>query len=69
MRTRYSYDGTPGTYERGAAEYQRQRGMIEAAGGVLWYLQGARPRDEKSVDGRVLDVVSYKRRKDRKSLA
>lgn len=37
---------TPGTCERGSAEYQRQRDMIEAAGGVLGYLQGARPRDK-----------------------
>lgn len=69
MRTRYSYDGTPGTYERGATEYRRQRGMIEAAGGMLGYLQGVRPRDEKSVDGRVLDVVSYRQRKGHKTLA
>lgn len=56
---RYAFDGTPGTYERGQAERARQDAMIEAAGGLLAYMRGAKPRD--NVDGDGLDVVQCNR--------
>lgn len=43
----YVYDGTPGTYERGNAERARQDRMVQEAGGMLDYLRGAWPRDNR----------------------
>ena len=58
MRTYYSYDGTPGTTERGRRERARQDAMIAAAGGVAAYLQGAR---QNHVDADVSGVVRCNR--------
>lgn len=44
-RTRYAYDGMPGTYERGNKERSRQDTLVQAAGGMCAYLRGAKPRD------------------------
>lgn len=38
---------TPGSYERGRRERQRQDELVRAAGGVVNYVQGARPRVNK----------------------
>lgn len=37
----------PGTYERGKRERQRQDELVRAAGGMVNYVQGARPRINK----------------------
>ena len=61
--TRYGFvPPTAGTCERGSAERGRQETMIEAAGGVLEYMRGVRPRNR--VDGDVLNVLQYEQPRD-----
>ena len=52
--TRYGFvEATPGTCERGAAEYQRQRDMIEAAGSVYEYMRGCVWRGDRCNNSRL----------------
>lgn len=66
MRTRYSYRGVPGTYERGKAERSKQDFMIGTAGGIMEYMRGV--RNERYVVKRIDDahgnVVSYPQPRD-----
>ena len=41
-RTRYSFGGMPGTYERGRTVRERLDALIAEAGGVCSYMRGAR---------------------------
>ena len=46
--SRYGFtEATAGTCERGAAERARQDALVQAAGGMCSYLQGARPTIDK----------------------
>ena len=48
--TRFGFvESTPGTCERGTSEHQRQQNMIDAFGGIVAYMRGAKPRDNKSL--------------------
>lgn len=41
VRTHYSYDGTPGTNERAAREYEHHEKLVQRAGGsIAAYMMG-----------------------------